>query len=68
MIVVSNASPLINLAWIDELDIIPKLFGEITVPKGVWDEVVSAGKGKHEYNNRNLLIDCLLTSTHCNQR
>ena len=48
MIVVSNASPLINLAWIDELDLIQKLFGEITVPKGVWDEVVRAGKGKPE--------------------
>jgi len=48
MIVVSNASPLINLTWIDELDLIQKLFGEITVPKGVWDEVVSAGKGKPE--------------------
>ncbi len=40
MKVVSNASPLINLAAIDELDLLRRLYGRITIPKAVWAEIV----------------------------
>jgi len=46
MIVVSNSSPLIALAKIGKLYILKKLFGEIIIPKAVWNEVVVKGKGK----------------------
>ena len=46
MIVVSNSSPLIALAKIGKLHILRELFGEITIPKAVWDEVVVKGRGK----------------------
>jgi predicted nucleic acid-binding protein len=44
--VVSNASPLINLAAIEQLDLLRRLYGRITVPKAVWTEVVRQGAGK----------------------
>ena len=40
MNVVSNASPLINLARIGNLDLLQRLYGEILVPEAVWREVV----------------------------
>ena len=46
MIVVSNSSPLIALAKIGKLHILKELFGEIIIPKAVWNEVVVKGKGK----------------------
>jgi predicted nucleic acid-binding protein len=46
MIVVSNSSPLIALAKIGKLYILRELFGEIVIPKAVWNEVVVKGKGK----------------------
>ena len=45
MIVVSNASPVINLAAIDRLDLLRSLFGEIVIPRAVFDEVAVAGEG-----------------------
>lgn len=44
--VVSNTSPLINLAQIGMLDLLQKLYGEIYVPDAVWQEVVIQGKGQ----------------------
>ena len=44
--VVSNTSPLINLAQIGMLDLLQKLYGEIYVPDAVWQEVVVKGKGQ----------------------
>ncbi|GIV76617.1 MAG: hypothetical protein KatS3mg050_1011 [Litorilinea sp.] len=38
MIVVSDASILINLARIGELDLLQKLYGQITIPDAVWQE------------------------------
>ena len=44
--VVSNASPLINLAWIGKLDLLRQLYGELTIPGAVWQEVVVEGIGQ----------------------
>lgn len=46
MKVVSNASPLINLAAIGELDLLRRLYGRVSVPAAVWGEVVRRGAGK----------------------
>ncbi len=45
MIVVSNASPLINLARIGQLELLDELYAEIRIPEAVWQEVVVAGAG-----------------------
>ena len=37
-IVVSNATPLVALAWLEQLDLIPKLFGSAHIPQAVYDE------------------------------
>ncbi len=38
MIVVSDASPLINLARIREMELLQKLYGELSIPEAVWQE------------------------------
>jgi predicted nucleic acid-binding protein len=38
-IVVSNTTPLIALAWLEQLDLLPTLFGEIRIPQAVHDEI-----------------------------
>lgn len=44
--VISNSSPLMNLAIIGQLDLIKTLFGRILVPQEVWHELTVSGKGK----------------------
>ncbi len=44
MIVVANAGPLIALAQIGRLDLLPALYGEIRIPRAVWMEVVTHGR------------------------
>jgi uncharacterized protein len=44
MIVVSNTSPLTNLAAIGQFDLLRRLFGEIEIPEGVWSELNANGK------------------------
>jgi hypothetical protein len=44
MTVVSNASPLINLARVGKLDLLRDLYGEIIIPDAVWHEVVKDGR------------------------
>ena len=44
MIVVSNTSPLTNLAAIGQLNLLQALFGEIHVPMGVVNELTSGGR------------------------
>lgn len=44
MIVVSNASPLINLARIGKLSLLPLIFNRVLIPEAVWNEVVVDGE------------------------
>lgn len=46
MTVVSNTSPIINLAFVGLLDLLPQLYKEITVPVAVWNEIVVRGGGQ----------------------
>ncbi len=46
MRVVSDASALINLARISELDLLRRLYGGLLIPKAVWQEVVVEGAGQ----------------------
>jgi predicted nucleic acid-binding protein len=46
MKIVSNASPLISLARIGQLEILQRLYGELTIPEAVWREVVVEGAGQ----------------------
>ena len=46
MIVVSDTSVLVNLAWLNQLSILPSLYGEVIVPTAVWEEIVVFGAGK----------------------
>lgn len=43
MIVVSDASPLINLAWVGGIDLLKALYGELLIPPSVWHEVAIQG-------------------------
>ena len=43
MIIVSNASPLIGLARIENLDLLRQLYSEIVIPEAVEREVVVEG-------------------------
>lgn len=46
MIVASNASPLINLARIGQLDLLQQLYREVQIPDAVRSEVVEEGAGQ----------------------
>ncbi|MFZ5919790.1 MAG: DUF3368 domain-containing protein [Chloroflexota bacterium] len=46
MIVVSDATPLIALVKIGQLDLLQQLFGGILIPKMVYDEVVTNAAGR----------------------
>ncbi len=46
MSIVSNASPLINLARIDKLNLLCELYGALVIPEAVWREVVVEGSGQ----------------------
>jgi predicted nucleic acid-binding protein len=45
-VVVSNASPLINLARIGHLDLLRAVYGELVIPQAVWEEIVVEGAGQ----------------------
>lgn len=44
MTVVSNTTPLIGLAVVQRFDLLRQLFGEIHIPRAVYDEAVVAGR------------------------
>ena len=46
MIVVSNTSPLINLAAVGQLDLLSKLYDKIIIPQAVYDEIIGMGAGQ----------------------
>lgn len=46
MIIVSNTSPIINLAAIDQLQILQKLYHKIIIPEAVYQEIVVTGAGQ----------------------
>ncbi len=43
MIVVSDTSPIINLAMVGQLDLLRKLYGQIVIPQTVYAEIVGVG-------------------------
>ena len=43
MIIVSDTSPIINLAIIGRLDILPALFGKVIIPQKVFEEITILG-------------------------
>jgi len=44
IVVVSNTSPLTNLAAIGQFDLLRRLYGELHIANGVWDELNANGK------------------------
>jgi predicted nucleic acid-binding protein len=44
MIVVSNTSPLTNLAAIGQFDLLRRLYSGLHIPDGVWDELNARGQ------------------------
>ena len=46
MIVVSNTSPIINLACVSQLDLLRQLYGQIIIPQAVFTEIAIAGAGE----------------------
>lgn len=48
MIVVSDTTPLISLLKIDHLDLLEKLFGQVLIPKAVFDELTVDERYKFE--------------------
>jgi hypothetical protein len=40
MIIVSDTTAISNLAQIGEIDLLPKIYGEVTIPSGVHDELL----------------------------
>ena len=44
-LVVSDTSPLLNLALIDRLDLLKSQFDSITIPSQVWDELTGGDSG-----------------------
>lgn len=46
MIIVSDASPIINLAVIGQLNLLQKLYGKVIIPQAVYEEIVIEGAGQ----------------------
>lgn len=46
MTVISNTSPIINLAAIGELTLLHQLYGQITIPQAVYQEIAVTGAGE----------------------
>jgi len=40
MTVISDASPLVSLSRIEALELLPTIYGTVTLPDAVWNEVV----------------------------
>src|SRR5689334_2632813 len=46
MIVISDASPLMNLGTVGLLDLLHRLYESVAIPQAVFDEIVIAGIGQ----------------------
>lgn len=46
MLIVSDTSPLINLAAVNSLNLLHQLHNQIIIPQAVYDEIVILGKGQ----------------------
>ena len=46
--IIADSSPLIALALIEQLDLLPQLYPQVFVPPAVWDEVTIQGAGLPE--------------------
>ena len=46
MSIVVNSTPLISLAVIRQLGLLPKIFGDVILPRAVHNEIIKNGKGK----------------------
>jgi len=46
--VVSNSSPIIHLAKIDQLNLLQEFFGELIIPEAVYEECITEGRGRPE--------------------
>ena len=44
MTIISNTSPITNLAGIEKLDLLHQLYGTITIPQAVYNEMAAIGK------------------------
>ena len=44
-IIIADSSPLISLAIINQLELLPQLYQRVLVPPAVWDEVTIQGFG-----------------------
>lgn len=53
MIVISDASPLASLSFIRQIDLLHQLYGQITVPEAVWQELIA---GRH-HPSRDLVLN-----------
>ena len=46
MIIISDTSPIINLAVIGQLNLLQKLYGTVVIPQAVYEEIVIEGAGQ----------------------
>jgi predicted nucleic acid-binding protein len=46
MLIVSDTSPIINLAAINHLWLLPKIYNQIIIPQYVYHEIVIVGAGE----------------------
>jgi predicted nucleic acid-binding protein len=45
-VIIADSSPLISLALIDQLGLLPQLYTKVLIPSAVWDEVTVEGRDR----------------------
>ena len=68
MILIADSSALVALSIVDKLDVLEKLFGEVYVPRAVYDEVHKENKSEayklaHYCKNRVLDIQTSISNS-----